>query len=378
MKNYFYLYFFEIEVLLFVIQIVIFIFYLCLYNINYLITKYIRSSKNQEYIIIKKNNSFNIQEKDILKKYNLLPNPTKMNRPPRKKKFDNENLIYNNKDNLIKLINACNKNFYKNLFENLKNKKKSTIILSTNSTIKSTRINTTFNNFKNKKEFETNESNSLDNLIRGKNKIKSDNRLYYNHDNFFYEIDYVYTSKNLDCKVLLFYLKNMIIIFSVFIINDYNIYILKLSAFLFYLNSIFYINNIYNFFKDFTPCELDYYEFKAGKFFITTIFSLLIIFFLRHFIITQKSLYLVIKNKIGTKRIRFFYSKSILVYFVLIFIFLIINFIVSIERYDNCEGKLYYEIYDFLLQLLFGLFLNIITVIVIASIDINCFSNNKL
>ena len=373
MKNYFYLYFFEIELLLFIIQIVFLILYLCKYNINYLIKKYIRSSLSREYIIIKKNNSFDFQ-----KKSNLLPNPVKMNRPPRKKKFDNENLIYNNKNNLEKLINACNKKFYKILFENLKNKKKSTIILSTNSTNsnKSSKINTTYNNFKNKKDFETNEDNSLVNLINGKKKIKSDKRLYYKHDNFFLDIDNVYTSKKNNCKNILFYLKNKIIIFSIFIINDYNIYILKLSAFLFYLNSIFYINNIYNFFKDFTPCGLDKYEFKSLKFFLSSIFSLLITLFLRHFIITQKSLYLVIKKRIGTSQIRFFYSKSIIVYFCLIFIFLIINFIVSIERYDECEGKLYYEIYDFLLELLFGLFLNIIIAIIVALIEINYLNYN--
>ena len=100
-------------------------------------------------------------------------------------------------------------------------------------------------------------------------------------------------------------------------------------------------------------------------------------FLLRQLVITQNSIYRILKDKSLTNNFKNICNKLIIIYFCVILIFLIINFIISNERYHDCQGKLYYEIYDFLLEFLFGTFLNFIIVIIYILIKTHLFDLNS-
>ena len=356
MDKYFYLYFFEIELILLIIQIFLFILFLLKYDTDYLIKKYKLKRKFTHSTEDKTlNNSYNKNSeiKNNHQKSEILPNPTKKNKPPRNKIYNLENIEKSNFDKMVSILNNFKKKDFQQIFlNNLKSVEKKKIEeKNEKKPINNDDIKIDINNDNN---INNNENNTNDN---------SNDENFLLNDSFYQYLDEINKNK-ISFKHLNFYLKNLMVLVSVFINNDYNIYILKLSLFIFYLNSIIYINNLYNFIDDIKTCEQYSYKFRIAKFFISSIVPLILFFLLRQLVITQNSFYRILKEKSSTTHFKNIYNKLIIVYFCVVFVFLIINFIISIERYHDCQGKLYYEIYDFLLEFLFGTFLNFIIVII--------------
>ena len=357
MGKYFYYYFFEIEIILLIVQIILFILFLKKYDIDYLIKKYKLKrnfTNSTECKTLNNSNNKIAERKSSYQKSEILPNPTKKNKPPRYKIYNLESIEKSNYDKMISILNNLKKKnnqqiFLNNLKSIEKDKKKEEKIE------KDPIINDDI-------KIDINNDNNINNNENNTNENSNDEKFLLN-DSFYQYIDEIKKDK-ISFSHLGFYLKNLIVLVSVFIKNDYNIYILKLSLFFFYLNSIIYANNLYNFIDDIKICEEYSYKYRFLKLFISSIISLLLFFLLRQLVMTQNSFYRILKEKSSTTHFKNIYNKLIIVYFCIVFIFLIINFIISFERYHDCKGKLYYELYDFLLEILFGTFLNFLIVII--------------
>ena len=367
MKKYFYLYFFEIELLLLIIQIFFFILFFIKYNTEHLIKKYVLKRSNS---IITYNTTYNSFNKKIERNdtnIKLPSNPPKPKLPPRtiiEKKEEyppNENDIINTdvdidkkKEAISKIRNLIQKKIQIKLFNNWYNISKKNI---NNDNIN----NPNNDNIENPNNDKINDPNNINIDINTNN----DDENNLPNDSVYKTLKEIKDKKTY-FKNPWFFLKNQMISFSIFITNDYNIYILKLSLFLFYINLIIYLNNLYNLFADNKTCEDDKYEFRIEKFFLSSIIPILLALFLRQLITTQNYIFKILeikKEKSLIDQFKNIYNKLILIYFLIIFIFLIINMIISIERYNDCEGKLYYELYDLLLQFLFGTFFNFLIVV---------------
>ena len=367
MDKYFYFYFFEIEIILLIIQILLFILFLLKYDTDYLIKKYnLKRSFTYSTECKTLNNSYNkyAERKNTYQKSDIMPNPTNKNKPPRHIIYKLESIEKSNYDKMINILNNLKKKSnQKKFLNNLKTVKKDKIKEEEKidqNPINNNDINIEINDNNNNNNDIHNDINNIENNTNDNN---NDNNFLIN-DSFFQYIHEIKKNKKISFAHLVFYLKNLMVLFSIFINNDYNIYILKLSLFIFYINSIIYLNNLYNFIDDIKTCEQYSYKFRVFKIIISSIVPLLLFFLLRQLVTTQNSIYRILKDKSLTNNFKNICNKLIIVYFCVIFIFLIINFIISFERYDDCKGKLYYELYDFLIEFIFGTILNFIIVVV--------------
>ena len=219
MDKYFYLYFFEIEIILLIVQIILFILFLLKYDTDYLIKKYnLKRSFTHSTECKTLNNSYNkyAERKNTYQKSDIMPNPTNKNKPPRHIIYKLESIEKSNFDKMINILNNLKKKinqqkFLNNLKTGKKDKKKEEEKIDQNP-INNNDINIVINDNDNNNNDIHNDINNIENNTNDNN--NDDNFLI--NDSFFQYIHEIKKNKKISFAHLVFYLKNLMVLVSIF------------------------------------------------------------------------------------------------------------------------------------------------------------------
>ena len=275
-------YFFIAVSLSFIFQLIILMFFVAKYNINYFLNKYNTNSKEIKKKI-RKNNSSDLETKESNELLNENPNPPiKIKKSPRK--------IFKDKEDNLCII----KNFNES-----------------NSTINFDNIELNINEFYHK----CYESFNDDNIFITSKISDNDN----NH------------KENNKTNSFCYFIKKYVPFINIFIFNDLNLYIIKLSLFLFWLNLLIFLNIIF----DDNKFEKYDYKFWIFKQICVPILSIIILFLLDLLCFTDNNLQKVLNNKMKKKKFVKIYKIRFSIYYIFMFIFYILSMYFSHKRYKN-------------------------------------------
>ena len=315
-----------------IFQLMIFIFFVFKYNLNYLINKL---SKLKE-ISFKKNQRINMletKESNSLLKENS--NPPKKNKAPR-------NIFKNKEDNLCIIKNSDELNNTIN-FKNIE--------LNINESYREC-----YESFKGENIFIT---ISIKDSKNNSSKIISNSDIDFLNDN---EIE------NNKSHSISNFLKKYVPFINIYIFNDLNIYILKLSLFLFWLNLLFFFNIIFQYlYKNHNYlCEdynhLSFKKLNVLKLFFSSILSIIFLFFLDLLCFTDYNIYKVLINEINKKKFINYCRIKFSIYYILMLIFYILIMYLSYKRYDKCleqkDQKI--DIFHFSIEIVMSIFIYLV------------------
>ncbi len=191
-----------------------------------------------------------------------------------------------------------------------------------------------------------NESNytiNFDNIELNINKSYQKCYESFKGDNIFItiisDIDNNYKENNKTIS-LCFFIKKYVPFINIFIFNDLNIYIIKLSLFLFWLNLLIFLNIIFQFIvcgyhNKCNENDSYYKKLKLVKIFFSSILSIIILFQLDLLCFTDNNLQKVLNNKMKKKKFVKIYKIRFLIYYIFLFIFYILIMCFSYKRYDK-------------------------------------------
>ena len=229
-------YIFFITLILSIFQIIILILFIFIYDLDFLLNKY---RQRKQVLILKKNSAFN--SFDFLKttQSNKLLNSS--SNPPIRGNVDPRTKIKNNED-----INDINVSHHTNIMNNnnLNNNNENNEISENEiSIISNIENNSSINNNNRKHNFHS--------FIQNNSLLKENENIYYFNKNYKNNLK----NKNSVC----YFLKKYVPFINIFIFNDLNIYIIKLSLFLFWLNLLIFFNIIFQFifYGYYNVCEDD-------------------------------------------------------------------------------------------------------------------------
>ena len=291
-----------------IFQFFIFIVFIYKYNINYLLNIQLQKYEKNKF---HKNKTSDLEIKESNNIININTNPPIKNNKDIRKTFKD-------KENNLCIIKNCNES---------------------NSTVNFDNIELNINKY----YLKCYESFKVDNvLITSNNKLDSSNNLGIiktNSENK--ELDYNKKKIQKIKKTFLIcnYLKKYVPFINIFILNDLNIYIIKLSLFLIWLNLYFFftIINEYlikiinkNFFEK--PQKIIYYILYYSFIIILSIISL---FLLQLLCFTHNDLHKFLNKKMDKSQIENKYKINFTIYFIIMFIFHIILICLVYKNYKN-------------------------------------------
>ncbi len=287
-------YFFIAVSLSFIFQLIILMFFVAKYNINYLLNKYNTNSKEIKKKI-RKINSSDLETKESNELLNENPNPPiKIKKSPRK--------IFKDKEDNLCII----KNFNES-----------------NSTINFDNIELNINEFYHKCYESFNDDNIFITLNFNTENSNKSSKIISDFDNNYKE--------NNKTNSFCYFIKKYVPFINIFIFNDLNLYIIKLSLFLFWLNLLIFLNIIF----DDNKFEKYDYKFWIFKQICVPILSIIILFLLDLLCFTDNNLQKVLNNKMKKKKFVKIYKIRFSIYYIFMFIFYILIMYFSHKRYKN-------------------------------------------
>ena len=320
----------------FILQLIILIFFIFKFNIKYLLNEYLPKSNENENLNNNSNNNPNNLE--------TRPSNSNSNSNPPKKGRD---IIKVNEDNLLLVKNKNESNNNTINFDNFKisiNKSYRkcyesfngddifvTSNINTNSVINSSQIIANPDN---------NQSINNEHILKYKKNLKSTHPVCY-------------------------FLKKYVPFINIFILYDLNIYIIKLSLFLLWLNLLFFFNIIIQYFckKDNELCDdyinLSFKKLNVYKLTFSPNLSFIFILLLNFLCFTDQNLYKVLINKIKKEKFVKKYRIIFLIYYILVVIFYLLNMFFAYKRYNKCldQNDQKIDLFHFAIEILISFFI---------------------
>ena len=300
--------------ILYIFQIIILILFITKYNVDYLLYKY-RPRKTKSIITNvtqKKNENFHSfdcpkNSKDI----NLNP-PKKNNKPPREMYKKKEDMLL---ENVEESKNTKEKN---NKLDNITEKINETYKKNKNESNISSNIEKEKSNNLIHKTFTI---NYLDSSINLTNNLNSENSNLLNYK-YKYNRHFINFKNNEKILTIKYYYIRYVPFISIFYYNDLNIYIIKLSLFIFWLNLHFFLNICFH------------------KFLLlfSYLLPIILIFILQLITLTDYNLYNLLNHGRSKEAINNF-KKKYKLFFMIYFIFIFISFLIEMLTIYYIEEK---------------------------------------